>query len=83
MLYIICKTSNILQFIMKDIARLILKRRKKLGLSQQDLSEISGVSIRTIISVESGNSNPSVNVLSKMIKPLGLIVSLSERVKND
>lgn len=68
---------------MKDIARLILERRKKLGLSQQDLSEISGVSIRTIISVESGKSNPSVNVLSKMIKPLGLIVSLSERVKND
>lgn len=72
-----------LQFTMKDIARQILERRKKLGLSQQDLSEISGVSIRTIISVESGNSNPSVNVLNKMIKPLGLTVSLRERVKND
>lgn len=68
---------------MKDFARQISERRKKLGLSQQDLSEISGVSIRTIISVESGNSNPSVNVLSKMIKPLGLVVSLRERVKND
>jgi transcriptional regulator with XRE-family HTH domain len=68
---------------MKNFARQISERRKKLGLSQQDLSEISGVSIRTIISVESGNSNPSINVLSKMIKPLGFIVSLNERVKND
>ena len=83
LMYITHKTSNMLQFTMKDIARQILERRKKLGLSQQDLSEISGVSIRTIISVESGNSNPSVNVLSKMIKPLGFIVSLRERVKND
>lgn len=83
LMYIICKISNMLQFTMKNIARQILERRKKLGLSQQDLSEISGVSIRTIISVESGNSNPSVNVLSKMIKPLGFIVSLRERVKND
>lgn len=72
-----------LQFVMKNFARQISERRKKLGLSQQDLSEISGVSIRTIISVESGNSNPSINVLSKMIKPLGFIVSLNERVKND
>lgn len=83
LMYVVCKISNMLQFTMKNIARQILERRKKLGLSQQDLSEISGVSIRTIISVESGNSNPSVNVLSKMIKPLGFIVSLRERVKND
>jgi DNA-binding XRE family transcriptional regulator len=54
-----------------------------LGLSQEDLAEISGVSPRTINSVELGKANPSINVLSKMIKPLGFVVTLSERVTHE
>ena len=68
---------------MGNLGKQISERRKKLGLSQEDLAEISGVSPRTINSVELGKANPSINVLSKMIKPLGFVVTLSERVTHE
>ena len=68
---------------MENLGKQISERRKKLGLSQDDLAEISGVSPRTINSVELGKANPSINVLNKMVKPLGFVVSLSERVTHE
>jgi transcriptional regulator with XRE-family HTH domain len=68
---------------MEEIGKQIAERCKKKGLSQQDLAEMSGISPRTINSVELGKANPSINVLSKMVKPLGFVVSLSERVRHE
>ena len=68
---------------MEEIGKLIAERRKKKGLSQQDLAEMSGISPRTINSVEQGKSNPSINVLNKMVRPLGFVVTLSERVRHE
>ncbi len=68
---------------MEGLGKQISERRKKLGLSQEDLAEISGVSPRTINSVELGKANPSINVLNKMVKPLGFVVTLSERVTHE
>lgn len=68
---------------MEEIGKQIAERRKKKELSQQDLAEMSGISPRTINSVELGKANPSINVLSKMVKPLGFVVSLSERVRHE
>jgi transcriptional regulator with XRE-family HTH domain len=68
---------------MEEIGKQIAERRKKKGLSQQDLAEMSGISPRTINSVELGKANPSINVLSKMVKPLVFVVSLSERVRHE
>ena len=68
---------------MEEIGKQIAERRKKKGLSQQDLAEMSGISPRTINSVELGKANPSINVLSRMVKPLGFVVSLSERVRHE
>ena len=68
---------------MEEIGKQIAERRKKKGLSQLDLAEMSGISPRTINSVEQGKANPSVNVLSKMVGPLGFVVTLSERVTHE
>ena len=68
---------------MEELGKQIAERRKKKGLSQQDLAEMSGISPRTINAVEQGKANPSINVLSKMVKPLGFVVTLSERVKHE
>lgn len=68
---------------MEKIGKGIAERRKKQGLSQQDLAEMSGVSPRTINAVELGKANPSINVLTKIVKPLGFIVTLDERVKHE
>ena len=68
---------------MEEIGKQIAERRKKKGLSQLDLAEMSGISPRTINSVEQGKANPSVNVLSKMVKPRGVVVTLGERVTQE
>ena len=68
---------------MEKIGKEIAERRKQQGLSQQDLAEMSGVSPRTINAVELGKAHPSINVLSKIVKPLGFIVTLDERVKHE
>ena len=68
---------------MTNIGKQLSERRKKLGLSQQDLAEISGVSLRTINAIENDASNPSIDVVSKIAEPLGLVISLTERVQHD
>ncbi len=50
----------------------IKDRRSILGISQQDLADISGVSLRTIKMIEVGKSNPSVATLEKIGNVLGL-----------
>lgn len=52
--------------------RIIKDRRSILGISQQDLADISGVSLRTIKMIEMGNSNPSIATLEKIGNVLGL-----------
>lgn len=51
---------------------IIKNRRTVLGVSQQNLADISGVSLRTIKIIESGVSNPSVDTLCRVGKALGL-----------
>ena len=50
----------------------IKERRVLLGLTQQDLADISGVGLRTIKLVESLKGNPSIDVLSRLGDVLGL-----------
>lgn len=61
----------------KEIGKQIQMRRKILQITQADLSEISGVSLRTIKAIEAGGANPTVEILSRVLKPLGLSVSAS------
>ena len=58
----------------------IKKRRKQLRVSQADLAELSGVSLRTVNAVEKGRANPSVETLSRILEPIGLVLALKERV---
>ncbi|WP_109734259.1 MULTISPECIES: helix-turn-helix transcriptional regulator [unclassified Fibrobacter] len=67
---------------MDEFFEILQKRREALGLSQKDLSEMSGVSLRTINAIENGNANPSIEVLCKLSNQLGLKLSLTERVVN-
>ena len=50
----------------------IKESRVLLGLTQQDLADISGVRLRTIKMVESLKGNPSIDVLSRLGDALGL-----------
>lgn len=57
-------------------------RRKELGLTQAQLSQISGISLPMVQLVESGEGNPSVNTLLKIFRPLGLELEIKEEGAN-
>ena len=56
---------------------IIRERRKLLGLTQQDLADYTGLSLRIIKSIESGKGNPSVGNLDRIAEILGLEISLT------
>lgn len=56
---------------------IIRQRRALLSLTQQDLADYAGVSLRIIRSIEAGKGNPSVATLSKIAEVLGLQLQLN------
>lgn len=63
-----------------DIYNKIKERRILLGITQQDLADISGVALRTVKQIETGKGNPSINTLNKIVNVLGMSLDLS--IKN-
>ncbi len=57
---------------LSEIGEFFSKRRGSLRLRQEDLSEMSGINIRTIQQVESGKGNPSFETLKAIASILGL-----------
>ena len=67
---------------LKDIGELIKKRRELLKLRQEDLSELSNVTIKTIHLIELGNGNPSFQTLNKLTEVLGLEIIVDVKKRN-
>jgi transcriptional regulator with XRE-family HTH domain len=58
-----------------EVAKLgddLKKRRESLNLKQEDVAEISGITIKTLHLIESGKGNPSLETLNKITSVLGL-----------
>ena len=68
---------------MKNLGEQIAQRRKYFNISQADLAETAGVSLRTVSAIENGSANPSISILSKILEILGFVITLQERVKYD
>lgn len=54
----------------------IRKARTDLGLTQENLSEQTGVSLRHIANIEKGRMNPSYEILRLLIRRLGISANL-------
>lgn len=54
----------------------IKDRRKILNVTQETLSEISGIGLRTLKQFESGKGNPTLKTLQKICDVLGLEIKL-------
>lgn len=61
----------------EEIGLAIRARRKFLKITQGDLSEISGISERTLRDIEKGLANPELESLMKLCEVLGLKLTLS------
>jgi len=58
-----------------NIGKNIKKRRTKLGLSQEDFAQKSGVKYTTLTKIESGViKTPSVLIVEKIAKALGVSI---------
>lgn len=55
-----------------EIGELFRKRRGSLGLRQEDLSQMSGINMRTIQHLETGKGNPSFETMERLAFILGL-----------
>ena len=63
-----------------NIIEKIKERRTILGITQQDLADISEVGLRTIKEIETHKGNPSIKTLTKILDVLGLELVL--QIKN-
>lgn len=61
---------------MNTIGETILKRRMELGIKQQELADLAGVGINTLVAIERGKGNPSIKTLISIIDVLGLKLKL-------
>jgi putative transcriptional regulator len=66
-----------------QISAEIRNRRRLLAITQADLAELSGISLRTIKAVETGSTNPTLDLLGKILEPLGLSLDITERVRHE
>ena len=60
----------------KDLGRLAKARRRALGLTQDELSDLSGVSRRTISALENGKESIQLDRLTAVLAVLGLTLEV-------
>lgn len=64
----------------EELIRIIKERRDTLHVTQETLSQLSGIGLRTLKQFESGKGNPTLQTLQKIADVLGLEVGL--KLKN-
>lgn len=69
--------SNIIHLgIVENIGEAITKRRKLLGLTQEQLASYSELSRKSLYGIESGTANPTIQQIEKVFKVLGLEIGI-------
>jgi DNA-binding XRE family transcriptional regulator len=56
----------------------MIELRKKKGLSQRELADLSGLKQPAIARIESFQSTPQIDTLIKALRPLGYTISLTK-----
>jgi ribosome-binding protein aMBF1 (putative translation factor) len=55
-----------------DIPTMLTAARKRAGLNQKQLADLSGVGQSEISRIESGQGNPTLDTLDRIVAPLGV-----------
>lgn len=58
------------------IGESIKNRRKLLGITQPDLAELAEISTNTLYKLERGQGNPTITIINKLAKVLGMELKL-------
>lgn len=65
---------------LKEIGQIIRERRAVLGENQRTVSELSGVAVNTLVSIERGEGNPQINTLLDVMDTVGLQLDVKPKV---
>jgi y4mF family transcriptional regulator len=60
-----------------EIGKSIKDRRKFLKITQKELSDIVDVGLRSLVDIENGKGNPTVEQLNKILDVIGLKIILT------
>jgi HTH-type transcriptional regulator / antitoxin HipB len=63
----------------RDMGRIVANRRKALGVTQQDLAALAGVSTRFLSSLERGKATVRLNTMLAVLDALGLQLEIATR----
>lgn len=63
----------------EEIGNLIKERRNFLSITQKELAEISGVTLRKLVDIENGKANPTFVTITKLFDVLGLKIKVEVR----
>ena len=61
-----------------ELGATVRERRRKLGLEQQQLAEMAGVSRKWIVEVEQGKAGASIGLILRTLRALGLSLGVTE-----
>lgn len=61
---------------MPDLPRIFIRHRLQPSLTQQEVAELSGVSVRLLRELEAGRANPGVRQLERIANVLNLTLTL-------
>jgi putative transcriptional regulator len=64
-----------------EIGKLLRSRREVLKITQEQLSSVSRVALRTIREIEQGTGNPSLDTMINLFEPLGLEIDIHVKRK--
>lgn len=59
-----------------DIIQAMIDARKRLNMTQKELSERTGITQADISRIENGTRNPSLNMMKRLAKGMGMIIKL-------
>lgn len=60
-----------------EMVKAIIEAREKKNMTQQELSDLSGVDIESISKIEGFVRNPEIPTLVRLLKPLGYTLKVS------
>ena len=68
--------------LVKDFGEAIKNRRKDLEITQPHLAELAQISINTLYKLETGQGNPSLDVINKLAEVLGMELNFQVKKKS-